>query len=128
MARYKRPRRLNVVSLLIFGALAAGVYAAVVFGPHYYRSYEVREILGDAASHLAARPGQDTYDLRYKVEQRIRAAGVEDPAVRVDFDVTEARVTALAEYEVIVEHPLTHRTTTLRFDVSEDRLRRGHLP
>ena len=48
---YKRPSKINVVSVLVILVLLAGLYSLIQFGPPYWRKWKVKEILSSSASH-----------------------------------------------------------------------------
>ena len=125
MARYTSPRRINLVSLTLFLAVAAGVYAIVKFGPSYYRQFEIREVLENYAVRYVARASglglsssEQEDRLSDEAEDELRERGVPDPGVRVRFEVSAGQVTARAEYSETIEHPLIDKVTVLHFSPS----------
>lgn len=116
---YKRPSKINVVSILITLILLSGLYALIQFGPPYWRKWKVKEVLSSSASQafkLRRQPSEEVLSkIKEDTAQKIRAAGVDDPSVRVIIDVNEQQATVRAEYREQINHPLVKKTTTLTF-------------
>lgn len=119
MAHYRKPGKLNLVSVLIFLVLASLVYGAIFFGPAYWRKFQVSEVLDEAASKCRRKnrvPNAEQMEqIRAEARQQILAKGVDDERVTVEIVIRSDHVTVSADYEEVIHHPLIKRTTTLRF-------------
>jgi hypothetical protein len=108
---YKKPRRINVVSVALVLALALGAYAAYQFLPLYFQKQEVYRVLEETSSAFAGRRGLYIEDrharetLRRKMDTDIRNLGVRDPDLETWIEVhgDEARFGAL--YSAWVQWP-----------------------
>jgi hypothetical protein len=123
MARYRQPRKLNFVSLLVYVALAALAYSAIQFGPPLYRNMKVDEIVRAAVNEYWATtrgaPSREApQELQDSVEKRIRDIGVDDPELSLAFDHDSTDLTVAARYHVVIQHPLVKRSTVLTFHPS----------
>jgi hypothetical protein len=119
---YDKPRRVNAVSVIIFLMLAAALYAAVQFGPPYYRKWKSSGILSEAANRVYPKrnvPADASSEFFEKVRgetaARLRELGIGDPGLRVLIEASPARVGVSAEYVEIIKHPLVGKITTLSF-------------
>ena len=109
--RYKRPSRINVVSVTLVLALALGAYAAYQFLPLYFMKQEVYRVLQETSSaflgrrnyYVQEKDGRDA--LRRKMEADLRNLGVTDPDLEtwLEVDRNEARFGAV--YSQWVEWP-----------------------
>lgn len=54
MGRYQAPRKLNFISIIVGIALLGGIYSAVRFGPVYYRKWQAKSVLSEAAAKAHA--------------------------------------------------------------------------
>src|SRR6266568_4998695 len=109
---YKAPRRLNIVSLFLVLAGAAGIYLGVKFLPVWWQGRSVDEVLDTFAIQAVSfgrypeeARGREGDKIVAKAVARLHELGVEDQAdqpIEVWFtpDFTELH----ARYEVIVEH------------------------
>ena len=131
MLRGKDGGGFNFVSLVLLLAALGGVYSAVKFGPPHLRKWKVKEVLDDTASRFlgnrAASPEVDleiATTLRESAITRIRALGVEDPAVTVTIERQGQGVVVAADYKEVVHHPVVNKQTVLIFrpTVTRDRL------
>jgi len=121
---YKQPRKLNPVSLFFFLLGFVAIYGLIQFGPPYWRKWSIKEVLADAANRIYPRRFNATDDFISQVERettkKIRAAGVQDPSLRVEISVAKGvRITAAADYREVIRHPLVNKTTTLVFRPQE---------
>lgn len=122
---YKKPRSINLVSVLLVMLAVAAAYAGWKFIPHYWRAQKVDEALSDVgyrAQDIDATKGPDRQKreaaLAELARERLQALGVDDPLLYVWFEPGRVH----ASYTVIVKHLFTARTTTLRFH------RKGRIP
>ena len=116
---YKRPSKINFVSVIVTLILLSGLYSLIQFGPPYWRKWKVKEILSSSASQAFKRRRQPDEEVLNKIREdtvrEIHAAGVDDPSVRVTVDINEQQATVTAEYRERINHPLVKKTTTLTF-------------
>jgi len=125
VSSYKQPRKLNFVSMLFLLAGLAGVYSLIQFGPPYWRKWKVKEVLSEAANKVYPKrmntDGEFVRQTEKVTVREIRAAGVEDPGLRVEIRLEpRVRITALAEYDEVIRHPLVGKSTTLHFRPREE--------
>ncbi len=120
--RHARARQagINSLQVILLLVLAGGIYAAVVFGPPYIRSYQLENAFDDEArrAHLV---GDD--ELRQNVLRKARDIGFEDWEARdivVKRDERARRITVSAEYDLPVEL-FWGRVVTLHFAPTVDR-------
>ena len=100
--RYKRPRKINVVSVSLVLLLAIAGYLTVTYLPLYLQQHEVHRVLEEHGSILASRKAyylqhpEHREDLRKKMEGEIRRLGVGDPQLEtwIEIDPSEARLGA----------------------------------
>lgn len=119
MGNYKQPSKLNVVSIFLLLLLATVVYVAIQYGPPYWRTYKVKEILDQVATKCRGNrvPTDDKLDkLEQDAEARILdEAGVADNNVRVQINIGGQEVTVSATYTEQVKHWLVKKVSTLHF-------------
>jgi hypothetical protein len=119
MANYKQPSKINAVSVFLLLMLAAAVYAIIQYGPPYWRTYKVKEILDQAATKCRGnrKPNDEKLDqLEQDSEKRIiDEAGIEDTNVRVRISVGPKEVTVSATYVEQVRHWFVSKVSTLNF-------------
>lgn len=122
MGRYKQPRRLNWVTLLLLAVGAAGVYGVARFGPALRMRWRASEIVGQAvyrlyrySYHTGALRGEEERALREEVVGRLHAIGVTDPEMAVSFAQSDKQLTVSVEYTVEVRHFWSSLPTRLRF-------------
>jgi len=124
MSSYKKPGKINVVSVLIFLALAAAAYAGVRFGPPYYRKWKVKSVLDETTVEYIARRARGASfakQLEEKAERKISALGVADPGLRVQIYDRDREVTTTCSYRVVINHPFVNKATTLNFNLQVTR-------
>src|ERR1051326_5980972 len=111
MSQYEKgPRKINPVSILIVGGLGIAIYAAFVFLPPYWTSWDVKEKLRDACSSMYAMrlydPALKTSELqklRDKVLNDMKTLGIQDPDADVVLDDSDPQwAKASADYHVTV--------------------------
>jgi len=102
--------------VLIVLALAAAVYAAVVFIPVYMEHYKFEEKL-HAVANMAHRT-RDADVLRREIEREIKLLGLDLPydAVQIEFDPRGQWMEIRARYNRVVELELIGTDTTLHFE------------
>lgn len=128
--RFRKPRRINFVSLLLIVGGVLAVYGAVRFAPVYWKRYKVDRALQEAAtrSDSISLMNPETQrklenDALVYVYKEINDLGINTTPVeqggnglRVYFDPNYARIRA--QYTVVVKHPFGKRTV-MKFDRSE---------
>jgi hypothetical protein len=105
---YTRPRRVNVMTVLLVVVVVLGVYLGVKFVPAYWNRYKVDEVLTDIAFQ-AIDLRLATPDARYdreqalvaKARERIAALGIDAEDLDVYFDPEMS--TVHADYTVVVD-------------------------
>jgi hypothetical protein len=124
MGRYKAPRKFNFISIIVGIAVLGGLYSAVRFGPVYYRKWQVKSVLSEAAAKAHAKrvfnPKIDDGPEQVGVivewtEDKLRKLGVTDATMSVTIYDGEDGITAKAQYIERIKHPLVNKTTTLYF-------------
>jgi hypothetical protein len=83
--QYKKPRKFNIVVIVILAVLISGIYLLYIYIPAYFRKGEVMRVLDETsseftgkASRMLAEPklvDQMTYEMRNKINE----LGVNDP-------------------------------------------------
>jgi hypothetical protein len=117
---YKKPRRINVVSILMLLLLAGGVYAGVKFVPVYFQAFKVDSVLNDMKSQgldlLRVTDPSVRQDSEDKIigaaVEKIRDLGIidhEDQPLEVWFSDNYTYFNA--KYRVVVSHPFDKHTT-----------------
>ncbi len=114
----KGPRKLNVVSILIFLGVAFGGYCAVRLGPPYWTQWQLKEVLRDGCTKMyqAKKYNQEARRHEYeKLQDRIHKAmlelGIDDPEATVELDDEDPDwVVVRASYDVVVSHPVGQPT------------------
>ncbi len=109
--KYKKPRRINAVSITLVLLLAVGVYAAIQYLPLYMLRQEAYRVLEETGSTLAGRPTMYIDDreavdsLRAEMQTKIRNVGVDDPKTEtwIEFEGKTVRLGVL--YSSWVEWP-----------------------
>ena len=120
---WKRPRKLNGVTITLIVLAIAGGYWLWRFFPVYFDGWTVDHILKETAAAVyranRLREPERTDTLKELVDKAksdiIRKANVTDPDLRVDLEIEAEKATVSAEYKAIVTHPSTSKTTTLHF-------------
>ncbi len=118
MASYKKPSKINIVSLALLLAFLSGVYFVIQYGPPYWREYKVKEILDEVANKCRGNrvpDGDQIVRLEEKAEKKIHAMGVEDGGLRVRIDLSSREVHVSATYREVVHHWLVKKVSTMNF-------------
>lgn len=123
MARYRQPRRLNLVSSFMLLSLLVLVYVAWCFGPVYLNAWTVDHLLTEAASSTYrishyAEP-ERSQGLKQLLDQTRAAiqtqAQVTDPDLALNLDLDGDLATVSADYSVVVPLQFTARSRRLQF-------------
>jgi hypothetical protein len=101
--RYKRPRRINPVSVTVVLLLALAGYLTAAYLPPYLQQHEVYRVLEEHGSKVANRSAyyrehpENLEQLRRQMESEIRRIGVTDPELEtwVEIDQHEMRFGAI---------------------------------
>lgn len=110
--QYKKPRRLNIVSVSLFLVLCACAYIAAGFWPAYSLRANVKNELEDALPTVwkmnlrpdaVSRPTLTA--LKKSLLEKLHKMGVKDDKLDVIFQRGKARVGIEARYTSIVEFP-----------------------
>ena len=124
MGRYKSPRKINFISSIVILACLGGLYSVVRFGPVYYRKWQAKSVLSEAASKAVSkrvfneRIGGGQENLQEIVEwseDRIRKLGVTDATLAVTISDKGDAIQAQAQYTERIKHPFVKKITTLYF-------------
>lgn len=110
--QYKKPRRINAVSVTIVLLLALAGYAAYQWLPLYFKRHEAYRVLQETGSKLAGRAGfyeQDTQareDMRKTMQRQLVEVGIDDPKIEtwIELEGKEARLGVV--YSAWMEWPL----------------------
>ncbi len=87
--KYKRPRKINAVSLTLAALLAFGVYMTMQYLPLYLLKSESYRILEETGSHFSLRKSRyasqpaEMEHLRTRMLNELRMVGVDDPDAEV---------------------------------------------
>jgi len=125
--KFDKPSRLNLVSFIVFLALAAGVYSAIQFGPAYYRRWKAAGVVSEMVSkffgeRLKGGEGSTEVENRLRPEllTRLKEVGIDDTTVQATFRKSITAVSIEVAYREVIRHPFVNKTTTLEFTISED--------
>jgi hypothetical protein len=127
MAQYGAPRRLNAVTVTLLLIATVVGYWFWRFFPHYFDAWTVDHALREAANAIykASRlrdpdRSRELKDIVTRTRKGIvEKAGIKDPNLEVEIEFDDETATAMANYDVVVTHPGTSRTTTLHFKRKE---------
>lgn len=110
--KYKKPSRINVVSVTLFCALALGAVLAWQYVPLFLLRQEVYRVLEETGSTFMGRKGMYVEDdkareeLRAKMERELRTLGIHDPDAETWIEVEGREVHLGIVYDVPIEWPL----------------------
>jgi hypothetical protein len=110
--QYKKPRRINVVSVtLVLVVLLAG-YAAYQWFPLYMMRHEAYRVLQETGSKLAGRAGyyqldtQAREELRRNMQRQLANVGIDDPKIETWIEMEGKDVRLGVVYSAWIEWPL----------------------
>lgn len=109
--KYKKPRRINPVSIVIVALLALGAYATYLYLPLYLTKHEAYRVLEETSSKVAGRPAFYAEDssardkLRLDMQRQIKGVGVEDPNIETWIEFEGKQVHLGVVYSAWVEWP-----------------------
>lgn len=124
--KYERPGRFNLVTFILLAIALAGAYAAVRFGPVYYRRWKAVAVVSETANKLYAgrqRYGNDSEGrtrLRQETLEHLREIGIDESTVQVSLWPTTTSARVEVTYQEVVRHPLVNKATRLVFNLVED--------
>jgi len=110
--KYKKPRRINVVSVTIVLLLLLAGYAAWQWAPLYFKRQEAYRVLQETGSKLAGRAGfyeQDgkaREELRRTMQRDLVNVGIDDPRIETWIEVDGKEVRLGVVYAAFIEWPL----------------------
>jgi hypothetical protein len=121
--KWGAPRRLNAVSITLIVLCLAAAYWLWTFFPAYFNAWTVDHTLKETAAavyraNLLREPERST-ELRALLQKArgeiVHKAGVTDPKLKVNLEITGTSAKLTADYKVIVSHPFVSRKSTLEF-------------
>lgn len=109
--KYKKPRRINIISVTLVGLLALGGYAAYLYVPLYLTKHDAYRVLEETGSKVAGRPafyeddGAALDELRMQMQRQIKGLGVDDPQLEtwIEFEGKQVHLGVL--YSETIEWP-----------------------
>ena len=109
--KYKKPRRINAISIGLVLALLVAGYAAYQYLPLYFMRHEAYRVLEETGSKLAGRAGYYADDgaarddLRKQMQRQIQNLGIHDPQLEtwIEFEGKQVRLGVV--YSMWVEWP-----------------------
>ena len=122
MGRYKKPNKINIISSIVFLALAALVYVTVQFGPVYYRKWQAKAVIGKLANKIYSKRrvvGEEEEEIIEQAQaralKRLRRIGIKDTNIELEIEKNNDWVMVKAAYREVIHHPLIDKTTKLQF-------------
>ncbi len=127
--KYKKPLGRYFVRLVIFLGVAAGIYAAFLYAPPYWRAWSVRDTLDDMSEQIYARrsPEDDWSQVRHEIRERAgkRVRRVlfghvhpGDIHIRLDMDAAKRRARLTVRWQETVQVRLLKKAYRLTFKKS----------
>jgi hypothetical protein len=116
--RYKKPRSINIVSILVVLFLAAIAYGGWKFGPIWFQAQEVDKALEDVrieVANISAWTPQQRWVAEPKIQQKaitkIHDLGINDELEQpVEVWISSDYQYLQARYMVVVHHPFGKET------------------
>ena len=93
--QYKKPRKLNIVVIVILAVLAAGAYLAYMYLPAYFRKSEVMRVLDETSSEFMGKSSRMLAERKLidimanQMASKIRELGVNDPQAEFWIEVDD---------------------------------------
>lgn len=109
--KYKKPRRINAVSITVVALLLLAGYALFQYAPMFFmrhEAYRVLEETGSEMSHRTAHYSQDKRELenlRRRMQSKIKGLGVEDPDLETWIEIEGKEVRLGVVYSAWFEWP-----------------------
>lgn len=115
--KYKKPRSINAVSILMILLLGAAVYVAIYAWPVYSLSSRAKGVLLDNIPALwranlvnEAAALSMINGLKKSVPEALRKAGVKDPNLKVVFSRSKKEVSIEAQFTASAFFPVINKT------------------
>ncbi len=119
VTQYKKPRRINVVSIALFLLLGA-------FGYFVYQSWPAFKIRLDAKNEMGEvmvalyranlqNSNKEVERVKKDLMQRLRKVGVKDPNLELRIERNKKIVAIEAHFTVVVAYPVVDKTYPFRF-------------
>ena len=109
--KYKKPRRLNSVSLVLALVVAVGVYLGYQYFPLFLQKQEAYRVLEETGSAFSGRRAYYVNDakareaLRGRMEGDLRRVGVNDPDLETWIELDDKEMAFGAIYSIYIEWP-----------------------
>lgn len=109
--QYKKPRRINAVSVTLVLLLLVGGYALYQWFPLYMMRHEAYRVLQETGSKLAGRAvyyEEDTNareELRKDMQRQLVNVGIDDPAIETWIEIEGKEVRLGVVYSAWIEWP-----------------------
>jgi hypothetical protein len=125
--KYEKPSKVNFVSvMLLLGALAA-LYAAIQYGPPYYRRWRAANVLSEITNKIYPKRFMsgpletEVYDqLRKETVERLQQLGIANAAgSKIEFSKNQREITGSLDYSEQVKHWFVNKTSVLSFHLVE---------
>jgi hypothetical protein len=110
--QYKKPRRINVVSVTLVLVLLLAGYAVYQWFPLYMMRNEAYRVLQETGSKLAGRAGYYEQDadareeLRQAMQRQLMNVGIDDPKLETWIEIEGKEVRLGVVYSAWIEWPL----------------------
>lgn len=109
--KYKKPRRINPVSVVVVLALATVAYLAYQYLPMFLQKEEAYRVLEETSSRFSGRRGYYVQEskpremLRRQMENDIRRLGIDDPDIETWIEIDDTEVHFGVVYSVWLTWP-----------------------
>lgn len=109
--QYKKPRRINVVSVTLLLLLLLAGYAAWQWAPLYFERQEAYRVLQETGSKIAGRAGfyaqdeQAREDLRRTMQRQLVEIGIDDPKLETWIEIEGKELRLGVVYSAFFEWP-----------------------
>jgi hypothetical protein len=110
--KYKKPRRINVVSVTVVLLLLLAGYAAWQWAPLFFKRNEAYRVLQETGSKLAGRAGYYEQDpeareeLRKTMQRDLVNVGIDDPRIETWIELEGKEIRLGVVYSAFIEWPL----------------------
>jgi len=109
--KYKKPRRLNSVSIVLALITALGIYLGYQYLPLFLQKQEAYRVLEETGSAFAGRRPYYVKDakarenLRRRMQADLLRVGINDPDLETWIELDENEMTFGAIYSIFIEWP-----------------------
>ncbi len=124
--RYKKPSKVNIVSIVLILGLLAGAYYVIQWGPHYYRKWKAQGVISELTNKLYSKrfvggdaESQLFADLKREAETRLAELGIREANLQVTMSKTQHEANVSATYMQTIKHWFVDKTTVLTFTLTE---------